>query len=69
MTVGHTHCDVDQMFSRFAPKLRVENIWTLEDMVRVCREAFTKPVPVFFKIQRVRVLKFRLFIYVLISCL
>ena len=68
MTVGHTHCDVDQMFSNFSPFLRDSNVWTLEDLVRICRASFT-PAPEFHKLERVRKCMFLFFFHVQVLCM
>ena len=40
LPVGHTHEDIDQMFSRIALALRYRNAFTPEDLLRVVRRAF-----------------------------
>ena len=41
LPVGHTHEDIDQMFSRFCMGLRFLNAYTQEDLVDVIRDSFT----------------------------
>ena len=45
MLVGHTHENIDQLFSRFSVKLRTVKAFTLEDMMQVARDAFHKNKP------------------------
>ena len=40
LPVGHTHNIVDQMFSRFSVHIKWNDILTLQDLVRVCSEAY-----------------------------
>lgn len=40
LPVGHTHEDIDQMFSRFAMAIRVHDTVTMEEMAQVFREAY-----------------------------
>ena len=44
LQVGHTHIDIDQVFSRFAVYLRKHNAFTLEQMSATIRQAYT-PTP------------------------
>lgn len=44
LLVGHTHENIDQMFSRFSVRLRRKQAWTLEEMFEVARECFTDGV-------------------------
>ena len=37
---GHTHEDIDQMFSRFALQLRKSDVWSREDLEKVLTESF-----------------------------
>ena len=41
LPVGHTHEDIDQMFSRFAIALRGRNMLSRDDMTRVLEDGFT----------------------------
>ena len=46
LPVGHTHEDIDQMFSRFAIYNRVHDATTPTDLLNNCREAFyPRPLP------------------------
>jgi hypothetical protein len=45
MHVGHTHENIDQMFSRFSVAIAKENIYTLDQLMSVCKKSFT-PNPV-----------------------
>ena len=47
---GHTHNDVDQMFSRFSDVLNCSNILTTRDIVRVCRSSYS-PKPDFIHLE------------------
>jgi hypothetical protein len=40
---GHTHNDVDQMFSCFSKALRHSNVFTLHDLVRICGLSYPNP--------------------------
>ena len=40
LPVGHTHNIVDQMFSRFSVAIKLNDIFSLEDLVKVCRGAY-----------------------------
>ena len=40
LPVGHTHEDIDQMFSRFAMVIRVRDTVTLYEMAEVFQEAY-----------------------------
>ena len=40
LPVGHTHEDIDQMFSRFAMAIRVRDTVTMEEMIGVFRDAY-----------------------------
>ena len=40
LPVGHTHCIVDQMFSRFSIGLRSHDIITIEDLHAVCKASY-----------------------------
>ena len=42
LPVGHTHEDIDQVFSRTASKLRVTNAITLDDMHQVLRSTYNQ---------------------------
>ena len=42
LPVGHTHEDIDQMFSRFAVWLRAHSAHTLADFFEALRESFKK---------------------------
>jgi hypothetical protein len=44
LLVGHTHENIDQMFSRFSVRLRRKQAWTLEEMIKVAEECFTDGV-------------------------
>jgi hypothetical protein len=44
LLVGHTHENIDQMFSRFSVRLRRKQAWTLDEMMDVARECFTDGV-------------------------
>ena len=44
LQVGHTHIDIDQVFSRFAVYLRKHNAFTLEQMSATILQAYT-PTP------------------------
>ena len=44
LLVGHTHENIDQMFSRFSVRLRRKQAWTLEEMIQVANECFTEGV-------------------------
>lgn len=44
LMVGHTHEDVDQVFSRIAVKLKRRNASTLPDLQNVIKEAYN-PMP------------------------
>ena len=41
LPVGHTHEDIDQMFSRFAEWLRNHDIFTVEELAEGLRQSFT----------------------------
>ncbi len=45
LPVGHTHEDIDQMFSRFAAALRIRDVYTPSEFAEVIKESFT-PTPV-----------------------
>ena len=45
MMVGHTHDDIDQMFSRFSAKLHNKNAVTISQLSTVCHNGYT-PNPV-----------------------
>ena len=40
MLVGHTHENIDQMFSRFSVKLRTVKAFTLAELMQVARDSF-----------------------------
>jgi hypothetical protein len=40
LIVGHTHENIDQMFSRFAVALRRLNVWDIEHLMEVARNCF-----------------------------
>ena len=40
LLVGHTHENIDQMFSRFSIRLRRKQAWTLDEMMQVAHECF-----------------------------
>ena len=40
LPVGHTHEDIDQMFSRFAEYFRCHDAITFEDFAKGCSEAY-----------------------------
>ncbi|KAK3276905.1 hypothetical protein CYMTET_15056 [Cymbomonas tetramitiformis] len=44
LLVGHTHENIDQMFSRFSVRLRRKQAWTLDEMIEVAQECFTDGV-------------------------
>eukprot|EP00854_Cymbomonas_tetramitiformis_P034146 gene34146-biopygen16281 len=44
LLVGHTHENIDQMFSRSSVRLRRKQAWTLEEMMEVAHESFTDGV-------------------------
>eukprot|EP00854_Cymbomonas_tetramitiformis_P030110 gene30110-biopygen31374 len=44
LLVGHTHENIDQMFSRFSVRLRRKQAWTLDEMMQVAQECFTNGV-------------------------
>ena len=39
LPVGHTHCDIDQLFSRVSVHLYGANCWDFADLLRKCRAA------------------------------
>jgi hypothetical protein len=39
LPVGHTHCDIDQLFSRVSVHLYGSNCWDFADLLRKCRAA------------------------------
>lgn len=41
LPVGHTHNIVDQMFSRFSTAMATKDIFTVDDIHRICREGYT----------------------------
>eukprot|EP00854_Cymbomonas_tetramitiformis_P002047 gene2048-2738_t len=41
LLVGHTHENIDQMFSRFSIRLRRKQAWTLDEMMQIAHECFT----------------------------
>lgn len=41
MQVGHTHEDIDQVFSRFSNALRGRNVWTPTAMQEAFRQCWT----------------------------
>jgi hypothetical protein len=47
---GHTHNDVDQMFSRLSTGLRLADIFTRLDVERVCTKAYS-PTPTFVHLE------------------
>lgn len=44
LLVGHTHENIDQLFSRFAVALRKADVWTMDDLASIGRKCFT-PAP------------------------
>ena len=44
LIAGHTHENIDQMFSRFSVRLRRKQAWTLDEMIQVAQECFTDGV-------------------------
>ena len=44
LLVGHTHENIDQLFSRMAISLRKSDVWTIQDLASVGRQCFT-PTP------------------------
>lgn len=52
LPVGHTHEDVDQMFSRFATKLRGQHVMSLPDLMRAIKDAF-QPPPITIRVKEV----------------
>ena len=40
LPVGHTHEDVDQMFSCFSPKLAKADIFSIEQLMEILRGAY-----------------------------
>lgn len=46
LMVGHTHDQIDQMFSRFSVMLRLKKAFTLPDLISVLEQSYT-PRPVF----------------------
>jgi len=44
LLVGHTHENIDQLFSRMAVSLRKSDVWTMNDLAAVGRGCFT-PTP------------------------
>jgi hypothetical protein len=46
MLVGHTHEDIDQMFSRFSTRLNKHNAPTIKTLHSVCKASFS-PTPTF----------------------
>jgi hypothetical protein len=54
--VGHTHNDVDQMFSRFSEKLKQTAVYTMEGLGRVLQASYThdnKPVDIIIGVDKV----------------
>ena len=50
LPVGHTHDDVDQMFSCFSTPLKRAEIFELQDIVNVCKSTY-EPKPQFFHLE------------------
>ncbi|KAK3251756.1 hypothetical protein CYMTET_38921 [Cymbomonas tetramitiformis] len=44
LLVGHTHENIDQMFSRFSVRLRRKQAWTLDEMIEFAQACFTDGV-------------------------
>ena len=42
---GHTHEDIDQLFSRIAVYAKWHNAMTIQDLLHNCRMAYQKPIP------------------------
>ena len=49
LPVGHTHCDIDQLFSRFSVHLYGSNCWNFEDLLRKAAKA-SKMVKYIFRL-------------------
>ncbi len=39
--MGHTHEDVDQMFSRFSVALKEKDVFTIEELQAIIKDSFT----------------------------
>lgn len=52
LPVGHTHEDIDQLFSCISRRLKHRNALTISDLVQVLSESFT-PVPIVLNIDSV----------------
>jgi hypothetical protein len=58
--VGHTHNDVDQMFSRFSEKLKRTAVYTMEGLARILTSSYTldnKPVDVILGVDKVLIIR------------
>ena len=40
LPVGHTHTDIDQMFSRFSKRLQEHDALTLDHLLQQCKAAY-----------------------------
>jgi hypothetical protein len=49
---GHSHDDIDQVFSKFSTRLKINDVRVVSDMITIC-EASTSPKPVFKRLEKV----------------